>query len=176
MTNTQEKIATGLECAFAEHGFAEIGVDGLREATQVSLRTLYKYCPSREDMVLTALNHRHTRYLSHLLEGLSEEPQDALEEMLDRIGSWMAANAPQGCLFHSAVAAHPDNTVIRTMLERHKTEVADGMVQATGLASARDELMLIHEGVTQSWPLMQERAIRSAKMLARNSLYDNESL
>lgn len=168
MTKTQEKIAKGLECAFAEHGFAEIGVDGLREATHVSLRTLYKYCPSREDMVLTALNHRHLRYLAHLLDGLPEGPEEALEEMLDRIGSWMAANAPQGCLFHSAVAAHPDNAVIRTMLERHKTEVVDGMVRATNLPTNRDELMLIHEGLTQSWPLMQERAVRSAKILARS--------
>ncbi|WP_111496532.1 MULTISPECIES: TetR/AcrR family transcriptional regulator [Marinobacter] len=170
METTQEKIAAGLERAFAEHGFAEIGVDGLRDATQVSLRTLYKYCPSREDMVLTALEHRHTRYLAHLFGDLSGGPEQVLGEMFERVGRWMAENASYGCLFHSAVAAHPDKPALREMLQRHKGEVADGMVRATGLEACRDEFMLLHEGLTQTWPLTGECAVESARLLARRLL------
>ena len=46
------KIAEGLECAFASRGFAEPSVDDLRDSAGVSLRTLYKYMPSRGDMVI----------------------------------------------------------------------------------------------------------------------------
>jgi len=164
---TKERIAAGLEQAFARSGFTELGVDGLREATQVSLRTLYKYCPSREEMILVALQRRHERYLAHLFDDLPEAPEKALDMLFDRVGTWMATNAPGGCMFHSAVAAHPDNAAIRTMLERHKTEVADRMARATGLSAARDELTLLHEGLTQSWPLMGARAVARAKGLAR---------
>ena len=171
MVDTKEKIAAGLEQAFAESGFAEIGVDDLRDAAQVSLRTLYKYCASREDMVLTALERRHTRYLAHLLDDLPSAPAEALGEIFERVGRWMSENAPQGCLFHSAVAAHPENAAIRAMLERHKSEVADGLVRATGLTSARDELMLLHEGITQSWPLVGEHAVSCANKLAQPVLH-----
>lgn len=167
MANTKEKIAAGLEHAFAESGFAEIGVDGLRDATQVSLRTLYKYCPSREDMVLTALERRHARYLVHLLSDLPGAPDKAVGEIFERVGKWMSENAPQGCLFHSAVAAHPENAAVREMLVRHKSELADGLVRATGLTSARDELTLLHEGITQCWPLMGEHAVSCAISLAQ---------
>jgi len=171
MTQTREQIAARLERAFAQDGFAELGVDGLRAAARVSLRTLYKYCRSREDMVLAALEHRHARYLAHLFADLPPAPGEALEALFDRVGTWMAANAPQGCLFHSAVAAHPDSAAIREMFERHKREVADGMARATGLWPARDDLILLHEGLTQSWPLMGERAVTRAKGLARMLLH-----
>lgn len=170
MINTREKIAAGLEDAFAENGFAEIGVDGLREATQVSLRTLYKYYPSREEMVLAALERRHKRYLENLFNQLPAAPEAALDALFDRVGKWMSENAPQGCMFHSAVAAYPDNPAVRGMLERHKKEVSNGMVQATGLTSVRNELMLVHEGITQCWPLMGECAITSAKALLNGLL------
>ena len=58
MSDIQEKIAAGLEEAFLRNGFAQTGVDALREATQVSLRTLYKYTPSPAEMVLSALENR----------------------------------------------------------------------------------------------------------------------
>ncbi|MFC4350393.1 TetR/AcrR family transcriptional regulator [Fodinicurvata halophila] len=166
MKDTQEKIAAGLEQAFASAGFAEPGVDQLRDATQVSLRTLYKYCPSREDMVLTALEHRHGRYLAHLFEGLPLEPQAALMEIFERVGDWMRSNAAQGCLFHSAVAAQPHNAALRQLLERHKAEVAGRLGQATGLEDRKDELMLLHEGLTQSWTFMGAAAVERAKALA----------
>lgn len=175
MKDTQQKIAAGLEQAFAAEGFAEPGVDQLRDATQVSLRTLYKYCPSREDMVLTALEHRHGRYLEHLFRDLPEAPEKALEDIFARIGAWMRTNAAQGCLFHAAVAAQPHNTALRQMLERHKAEVAARLAEATGLSAYRDELMLLHEGLTQSWSFMGEAAVERAKALAVPLLERQES-
>ncbi len=55
MRDTATKIAAGLERAFAARGFSEPCVDDLREAAGVSLRTLYKYTPSRDAMVRMAL-------------------------------------------------------------------------------------------------------------------------
>ena len=165
MNKTQEKIASGLEDAFARSGFAEIGVDGLRDATQVSLRTLYKYCPSREAMVIAALEHRHTRYLHFLFDDLPEKPSADIGEIFDRIGRWMSENSPRGCLFHSAVAAHPESGTLLDMLQRYKSEVSNGMVKATGLTDHEEDLILLHEGITQSWPLLGEKATARAKAL-----------
>ena len=64
----KEEIAASLELAFSHYGFAEPSVAKLKTACNVSLRTLYKHYPSKEAMIVAALQHRHQRYLTFLLE------------------------------------------------------------------------------------------------------------
>jgi AcrR family transcriptional regulator len=161
MTDTKLKIAAGLERAFAKGGFAEPSVDDLREAADVSLRTLYKYTPSRADMVHLALEHRHQRYIDLLFTNLPEAPDKALSAIIDRVGVWMETEASHGCLFHSAVAASPGD-----LLSRHKVEVATKAAIATGRQGYEIELNLILEGLTQSFTLHGAQAIAAAKRLA----------
>lgn len=163
MNKTQEKIAAGLEAAFALHGFTEMGVDGLRHAAQVSLRTLYKYCPSKEDMILLALEHRHNRYFAFLFE--NDKGKTTPAALFDRVGEWMHENDSEGCLFHDAVLSHPGSERIRTMYTWHKQEVAQAMAERTGLEGRSEQLLLIHEGIVQSWPLLGDSAVSSAKDL-----------
>jgi len=167
MTVNTTQLAAKLEQAFAAGGFAELGVDDLRATTGVSLRTLYKYFPSREAMVLAALTHRHERYVAYLFEHLPDGGKPALETIFDRMGQWMRENAPRGCLFHSAVAAYPHNASLLDMLEQHKAEIADRIASATGLTAFRDDLLLLHEGVTQSWSLLGDQAVNRAKFLGQ---------
>lgn len=167
MTDTKLKIAAGLERAFAKGGFAEPSVDDLREAADVSLRTLYKYTPSRADMVHLALEHRHQRYIDLLFTNLPEAPDKALSEIIDRVGQWMTEEASHGCLFHSAVAAAPGDQVLRDLLARHKVEVATKAAIATGRRQGYEiELNLILEGLTQSFTLHGAQAVAAAKRLA----------
>ncbi|WP_378212397.1 TetR/AcrR family transcriptional regulator (plasmid) [Aquicoccus sp. G2-2] len=108
------KISEGLERAFASRGFAEPSVEDLRDAAGVSLRTLYKYTPSRAEMVLAALENRHQRYLTQVFEGLPKEHDEALATILSRVGMWMATETSHGCLFHAAVAADPESLPFAT--------------------------------------------------------------
>ena len=163
MNKTQEKIAAGLEAAFALHGFTEMGVDGLRNAAQVSLRTLYKYCPSKEDMILLALEHRHNRYFAVLFKNTDAQITPA--DLFERVGWWMQDNDSQGCLFHDAVLSHPGSQRIRAMYTWHKQEMANAMEKVTGLEGKSGELLLIHEGIVQSWPLLGADAVVKAKSL-----------
>ncbi|WP_245197509.1 TetR/AcrR family transcriptional regulator [Jiella mangrovi] len=160
------KIAAGLERAFARGGFAEPSVETLRDAAGVSLRTLYKYTPSRDDMVLAALENRHQRYLSHVFDGLPDNTEDATNAILARVGTWMAKEASHGCLFHAAVAADPNSDTLRRFLKRHKAEVASRAAAATGLEVAETELLVIVEGLTQAWPLHGDAAVEAAIRLA----------
>lgn len=166
MTDTKLKIAAGLERAFAKGGFAEPSVDDLREAADVSLRTLYKYTPSRADMVHLALEHRHQRYIDLLFTDLPEAPDAALDRIIERVGQWMTEEASHGCLFHSAVAASPGDQVLRDLLSRHKIEVSTKAAAATGRQGYEIELNLILEGLTQSFTLHGAKAIVAAKRLA----------
>ena len=63
----KEKIAADLESAFSKLGFAQPSVAQLKTACNVSLRTLYKHYPSKEAMIISALEYRHKRYMTFLL-------------------------------------------------------------------------------------------------------------
>jgi AcrR family transcriptional regulator len=167
MTDTQSKIAAGLERAFAARGFAEPSVEDLRDAAGVSLRTLYKYTPSRAEMVLAALENRQQRYLALVFDDLPQAPADALEAILARVGQWMETETSHGCLFHAAVAADPGSDSLRALLTRHKAEVAAKAAAATNLAGAETALLLIIEGLTQTWPLRGTEAVTAAQRLAQ---------
>ncbi|GAB5505931.1 MAG: hypothetical protein Rhirs2KO_10940 [Rhizobiaceae bacterium] len=159
------KISAGLEQAFARRGFAEPSVEDLRDAAGVSLRTLYKYTPSRADMVRAALENRHQRYLARVFDSLPHGSEEATDAIFKRVGAWMATETSHGCLFHAAVAADPNNATLRGLLESHKEEVASKAAAATGLVGAESELLVIIEGLTQAWPLHGDAAVDAAKRL-----------
>ena len=175
MADTMSKISAGLEGAFASRGFAEPSVEDLRDAAGVSLRTLYKYMPSRAEMVLAALENRHQRYLARVFNGLPEEPGEALDMILSRVGDWMVTETSHGCLFHAAVAAYPGSAPLHTLLERHKAEVATRSAEACGLHESDIELLLIIEGLTQAWPLRGKAAVEAANRLGRALLIPSRS-
>lgn len=166
MSDTRVRIAAGLERAFAEHGFAAPSVGDLRDAAGVSLRTLYKYTPSREEMVYAALEHRHQRYLEKVFGDLPEAGDRALAEIFHRIGAWMGTESARGCLFHAAVAAAPQDKRLIALLQEHKGEVARLAAKSGGLEGREVELMLILEGLTQTWPLHGTHAIDSANRMS----------
>jgi AcrR family transcriptional regulator len=166
MNNMTLKIASGLERAFAARGFAEPSVEDLRDAAGVSLRTLYKYAPSRDAMVLMALEYRHQRYLAHVFGDPDGPSQQNLNETLEHVADWMRAEACHGCLFHSAVASAPNDANLRGLLEQHKSEVSQLAVARSRTDINQFDLMVIIEGLTQSWSLSGEEALASAKRLA----------
>jgi len=161
------RIAAGLEQAFAEKGFAAPSVGDLRDAAGVSLRTLYKYTPSREEMVYAALEHRHQRYLAKVFGDLPENPDSALAVIFERVGDWMRTETTRSCLFHAAVASSPRDQRLVALLQQHKEEVARRATKAAALPGKEVELMLILEGLTQTWPLHGEKAVESARTLGQ---------
>lgn len=166
MSTTKERIAAGLERAFARHGFAESDIETLRTEADVSLRTLYKYFPTRDERMLAALEYRHRRYIDQVASDLPSGAMAAVSVFFERIGDWMANEASHGCLFHAAVAAAPNNAALREVLSRHKSEVSRVLADAIGKPDRVEELTLLIEGLTQSWPLHGTRAVESAKHFA----------
>lgn len=160
------KIAGGLERAFAARGFTEPSVEDLRETAGVSLRTLYKYAPSRDAMIRMALEHRHRRYLAQVF-GSTDTSQQSLSETFERIANWMKTEATHGCLFHAAVASAPNDPALRKLLEQHKAEVSQMAADKAETAMRTSDLLVIIEGLTHAWPLSKGEALTSAKRLAQ---------
>ncbi|MBY6093442.1 TetR/AcrR family transcriptional regulator [Ferrimonas balearica] len=162
----RQQITERLEQTFSEHGFAEPGVAQLKEACEVSLRTLYKHYPSKEAMVIGALEARHQRYLARLADCAAETSAEMAQRLFEQLGLWMRDCAPNGCLSMNALTAFPDSEAIRTVVDTHKSELRAALVQLTGNNNQSDPLFLLHEGVCASWPLMGDAAVDAAKSTA----------
>lgn len=167
MKNTQNEIAAGLEQVFWSRGFADPSVPDLRAGVGVSMRTLYRYFPSREAMILGALEYRHQRYLAYVQEGAGTPGLAAAEQLFDKLGGWMRATQGKECFFRQALAANPDSASIKATVARHKGE----LLTFFGFLSGRDQfattLYMLHEGVTACYGEMGETAVEDAKRQVR---------
>ncbi|WP_422041608.1 TetR/AcrR family transcriptional regulator [Roseibium sp.] len=167
MNDAQKQIAAGLERVFWSRGFAEPSVPELRAGVGVSMRTLYRYFPSREAMILGALEFRHQRYLAYVREGVSEPGLAAAEQLFDKLGGWMRVTQGKECFFRQALAANPDSSQIKDTVTRHKGELLAFFGVLSGDEGFATTLYLLHEGVTACYAEMGERAVEDAKSQVR---------
>jgi AcrR family transcriptional regulator len=86
ITVIQDRISAGLERAFTSRGFTGSSVKDLRDGVGVSLRTLYKYPPTRAVMVLSALENPNRRRVACVFGDLRDAPTGALDTILTRVG------------------------------------------------------------------------------------------
>lgn len=174
MLDTKAKIARNLDTQFAKMGFAQPGVDALRDGAEVSLRTLYKYYPSREAMVAGALEYRNRIYLDWIAGGPGSGHAHVLH-IYDRLNDWLVAGANTGCLFLNALAAYPDAGDVRAMANHHKDCVRQAFADRLhtiapdiDIPILSESLLTIHEGQTDMSILRGPKVAHdTALMLAR---------
>ncbi|MEH6445194.1 MAG: TetR/AcrR family transcriptional regulator [Oceanospirillaceae bacterium] len=160
----KEQIAASLEQKFSISGFAEPSVAQLKAACNVSLRTLYKHYPSKEDMIVGALQYRHQRYLTFLLANSPEAGLSSVQHIFNMLGKWMTEYAPTGCMSMNALAAFPENDVIYQTIQAHKKDVRYFLGKQSLRTDLATQLFLLHEGVSSAWPVLQAEALHCAQL------------
>lgn len=163
MTTKQIELASKLEQAFALYGFAEPNVAKLKDYTGTTLKTLYKYFPSKEDMIIGALNFRHSRYIAFLEDGCPSTPKEALNHIFERLAVWLSTFAPRGCLSLQALASYPQNEQIKNAVNEHKREVLLWLNDKLNDKTLSHSVFLLHEGMASAWPTIEQDALTSAK-------------
>ncbi len=166
MTDTEKQIASRLEQAFTVRGFTRPSVKELQKAAGTTLKTLYRYFPSKEAMVIGALTHRHDRYFSFLAENEPPPGKDSIIHLFGRLGEWMTMHAPNGCLYLNALTAFPDNPEVREITVQYKRELVQILAKRSGRKGLANELFLLHEGASAAWPVIGMQALDSAASLA----------
>jgi AcrR family transcriptional regulator len=170
----REKIAADLENAFSHFGFAQPSVAQLKSACNVSLRTLYKHYPSKEAMIIAALEYRHKRYIAFLLSESHSTGIESVLHIFEKLEQWMTEFAPNGCLSLNAIAAFPDDMAMKEAVRQHKEEVQKLLVQLSERDDLSTELFLLHESVSSVWPTMGKASVTSAQKIIKQ-LWSSES-
>ncbi|WP_426357231.1 TetR/AcrR family transcriptional regulator [Pseudocolwellia sp. HL-MZ19] len=170
----REEIAAKLENTFSQYGFAQPSVAVLKTACNVSLRTLYKHYPSKESMIIAALEYRHKRYIAFLLSESGSTGIDSVLHIFEKLDEWMAEYAPNGCMSLNAIAAFPEDMSLKETVQRHKEEVQVLLEKVSQREDLSTELFLLHESVSSVWPIMGKKSVISAQKIIKQ-LWSSQS-
>lgn len=95
---------------FGKHGFHAVGVDWIIAKSNVSKMTMYRYFPSKADLVMEVLSSHQAFWketLGHVVAAGST-PLDRLERIFTWYGEWYASAEFSGCLFAHAASEFAD--------------------------------------------------------------------
>lgn len=104
--NLQEHILQAASALFYSQGIKSTGVDAIVKAAGTTKMSLYKYFPSKDDLVLAHLDRSREAMRLRLLQGISNftSPKDKLLAIFDVFMELQADPSFRGCPFINAAA------------------------------------------------------------------------
>ncbi len=176
----KEILITTAEELFYQNGFHAVGIDYIIAESGVAKMTLYKHFKSKDDLIMTVLEHASQRIIQWLereTDRLSLTDEMRIDALFDAHEHWFREHHFKGCLFARACAEYPDPEMpIHQMAERHFRNVFRVVERQASLAGAKDpantaeNIMVLLEGAkalafAASAPIAARRAKRVAKSL-----------
>lgn len=156
--NTSDQIISAAMSELYQHGFHATGVDQLSTAVGVTKRTLYRYFPSKDDLIAAVLNARDEQFMALMTAFISDhEAAQRPAAYLDFLSAWGQERGFHGCMFINASAEYADPaSPPHQQAKAHKRRVLDYLQQICAEAEidaperyAR-QLFLIGEGLIVS--------------------------
>lgn len=100
-----------------------VGVDTLVSEIGVAKMTLYKYFPTKEDLIVECLQYLDDCYRSRSSDDIdwSSPPRDRLLSVFDSLREWFSAPSFRGCAFVNATVELADTSpAVRNAVLEHK--------------------------------------------------------
>lgn len=187
MNKRAELINTALEL-FYRFGIHAVGINEVLAQSGIAKKTLYKYFPSKDDLILSCVVERDQRFTRWLLARCdkSDSVNVFIEEVFNALDDWINDKATElgrfgGCFFINTAAEYSDeNCEIYLQCQQHKNNIKrilGDQLSAHILNENRAELMLdtlllLKEGAINSAFVMGDKqAANKAKKIALNLLY-----
>ena len=101
-----DQIVQAAFSLFKENGFYATGVDLIMRTANISKRTLYKYFPTKNDLIVAVLKNYHMSYqksLSLILERNDISGKDKILAIFEDAKGWFDNPAFYGCLAVNAM-------------------------------------------------------------------------
>lgn len=156
MKNMREKILNVATTLFETRGINASGVDTIIAESGVAKSTLYKYFPSKNQLIMAYLREKSDRFYEWLNAKLLSQKKNSLEilyELCDLVEQWISTPEFRGLPFHIASVEFPDPAhPINTYSIELSNELQKYLSKIAGLAGVRDpdtlgqQLAIIYEG------------------------------
>jgi len=111
--NLQEKILSAASELFYSQGIRATGVDAIAKAAKTTKMTLYRYFPSKDDLIVAVLRQHTENFRTWFIaqvEAKADQPKAKLLAMFDVINELMTAPEFRGCALINATAEFPQET------------------------------------------------------------------
>lgn len=181
MTARERLIETASKLFYRE-GVRAVGVERVAAEAGVSKMTLYRHFPSKDDLVVAALDARDGPALA-LLRAASEHaeggPRERLLACFAMLGPWFESRGFRGCPFMNASLelADPGHPA-RAVAARHKAATRDHFATLTAELDVADpepladQLALVFDGAIAQAQMREPATVAAAALTAAASLLD----
>ena len=144
----REKILSAALTLFYNGGIHATGIDRVIEESGVAKMTLYKYFPSKLDLVLAVLERRNQQWMEWFkrrVEASASMPEERLLFLFDVLEEWFDQEDFRGCAFINASAefAPADHPVHRCAAD-HMEAVRSYILDLARNSGAKDPVALAH--------------------------------
>lgn len=123
----RERILRAAHDLFYRDGIRATGVDRVIAESGVAKLTFYRHFPSKNDLVLAFLDHRHERWMAWFTAALQRHGGKA-SALVPALREWFASPEFRGCAFINSVgelgATLPE---VNSITRRHKQDMSDAI-------------------------------------------------
>ncbi|GAA0610517.1 TetR/AcrR family transcriptional regulator [Virgibacillus siamensis] len=117
----EEQILKTAEQLFVDGGFHATGINKVLKESGVATMTLYRYFPSKNDLVLGVLKYREEKYFNYLRSLAGEK---SVRSVVDAHCQWITEQNAKGCLFFRALEEYAEfETKVTQFVKDHKQKV-----------------------------------------------------
>lgn len=101
---TRQRIVDAADALYYARGFHAVGMDQVRDAAGVSLRRLYTYFPSKDELILAVLAKRHDLWTDGVAARVAaaDGAEAKLLAIYDHLADWFVEDTFRGCGFINA--------------------------------------------------------------------------
>ena len=159
-SNARERILAIADRLFYQQGIRAIGVDTIIAQSEVAKTTLYRYFPSKDDLVTAYLEERNQRFWELFDEVVSQhsgKPKEQLLGIFGWIDDLLSSDDSYGCPFLIVASEFPEPDYPGHQVAiAHKQKMRDRMeelAKLTGIKEAKELsaalLMLVDGAFTE---------------------------
>jgi AcrR family transcriptional regulator len=184
-TDARDKILAIADHLFYREGIRAIGVDLIIAQSEVAKTTLYRYFPSKDELVVAYLEGRNQQFwqlLEAAIAPFADDPKQQLLAIFAWLDQLLASEKNYGCPFLMVASEFPATAYPGHQVAiAHKKQMGDRLValatamgiQATAELSA--SLMLIVDGAFAQRRLYQAHTV-NLQAIAKQLIQSQEGL
>jgi AcrR family transcriptional regulator len=130
MLPARDRILQTAHDLFYRDGIRATGIDRVIAESGVTKVTFYRHFPSKNDLVLAFLAHRHERWMAWFRDALQRHGSErkGLGALVPALAEWFAHDDFRGCAFINSVGELGGTLPeVREAARRHKQEMAEAI-------------------------------------------------